>query len=282
MISLEGKVAIVTGGANGIGEATVRTMVGLGAHVVIADVDEARSRALVAELTEAGGSVISCRADILVEDDIAAMIETAVQRFGGLDILHNNAGIPRTIAPDCEIVDLPVDWWYKTLAGHLTSAMLGCKYAIPHMIARGGGAIVNTSSSSALAATVDLPSYGVAKAGLHQLTREVAATYGRNNIRCNAVVPGAVLTERGRKTLPPDIFQLFATESVLPRLAGPQDIANVAVFLASDASAMITGQAIVVDGGMMIKLPYWLPKMRASRGEAFDASTHKYTELPPL
>ena len=89
-------------------------------------------------------------------------------------------------------------------------------------------------------------------------------------------------TERGRKTLPPDIFQLFATESVLPRLAGPQDIANVAVFLASDASAMITGQAIVVDGGMMIKLPYWLPKMRASRGEAFDASTHKYTDLPPL
>jgi NAD(P)-dependent dehydrogenase (short-subunit alcohol dehydrogenase family) len=281
MISLEGKVAIVTGGANGIGEATVRTMVALGAHVVIADVDEARADALVAELAAAGGRVISCRADILVEDDIVTMIETAVARFGGLDILHNNAGIPRTLAPDCEIVDLPLAWWDKTISAHLTSAMLGCKYAIPHMIARGGGAIVNTSSSSAFAATVDLPSYGVAKAGLHQLTREVAATYGRNNIRCNAVVPGAVLTERGRKTLPPDIFQLFATETALPRLAGPQDIANVAVFLASDASAMITGQAIAVDGGMMIKLPYWLPKMRASRGDAFDASTHKYSDLPP-
>ena len=282
MIALEGKVAVVTGGAAGIGEATVRTMVELGAHVVIADVDVVRAQALVADLTAKGGSVISCRADILIEDDIAAMIAVAVNRFGGLDILHNNAGIPRTIAPDCEIVDMPLDWWHKTLSGHLTSAMLGCKYAIPHMIARGGGAIVNTSSSSAYWATVDLPAYGVAKAGLHQLTREVAATYGRNNIRCNAVVPGAVMTERGRKTLPPDIFQLFATETVLPRLAGPQDIANVAVFLASDASAMITGQAIVVDGGMMIKLPYWLPKMQARLGESFDESTYKFTDLPTL
>lgn len=279
MIRLDGKVAVVTGGAAGIGAATVRIMAGLGAQVVIADVDEARSKALAGELCSRGASVIAFRADILVEDDIRAMIDAAVDHFGGLDILHNNAGIPRTIAPDCEVAHMTLDWWYKTLSGHLTSAMLGCKYAIPKMIARGGGAIVNTSSSSALAATVDLPAYGVAKAGLHQLTREVAATYGRDNIRCNAVVPGAVLTERGRKTLPPDIFQLFATETVLPRLAEPEDIANVAVFLASDASAMITGQAIPVDGGMMTKLPYWEPKMRGRLGDRFDATTHKYEDV---
>lgn len=278
MFRLDGKVAVVTGGAAGIGAATVRIMAALGARVLIADVDEAGSKALADELSAQGAGVIAFRADILVEDDIRAMIDAAVHSFGGLDILHNNAGIPRTIAPDCEIADMTLDWWYKTLSGHLTSAMLGCKYAIPRMIARGGGAIVNTSSSSALAATVDLPAYGVAKAGLHQLTREVAATYGRNNIRCNAVVPGAVLTERGRKTLPPDIFQLFATETVLPRLAEPEDIANVAVFLASEASAMITGQAITVDGGMMTKLPYWEPKMRARLGDQFDATTHKYED----
>ncbi len=189
MINLQGKVAIVTGGAAGIGEATVRTMARLGAKVVIADVDEARSELLADELKSAGAEVLACRTDILVERDIAGMVETAVSHFGGLDILHNNAGVPRTVAPDCEVADLPVEWWHKTLDAHLTSAMLGCKYALPRMIARGGGAIVNTSSSSANDATVDLPSYGAAKAGLHQLTREVAATYGRNNIRCNAVVP---------------------------------------------------------------------------------------------
>ncbi len=279
MIDLTSKVAVVTGGASGIGEATVRILSRLGAAVVIADIDEVRSQALATELTEAGGEAIACRTDILEEADIKGMIETAVARFGGLDILHNNAGIPRTVAPDCEIADLPVDWWRKTLDAHVTSAMLGCKYAIPHMTARGGGAIVNTSSSSANYATVDLPSYSVAKAGLHALTREVAVTYGRNNIRCNAVVPGAVMTARGRATLPPDIFQLFATQTVLPRLAMAEDIANVVVFLASDMAAMITGQAIPVDGGMMNKLPYWLPKMRARGEAAFDATTFSYEDL---
>ena len=279
MIELNGKVAIVTGGASGIGAAAVRLMAGLGAHVVIADVDEERAAVLVKESVGLRGDVAACRTDILVEGDIQAMIEFAVDRYGGLDILHNNAGIPRTIAPDAEVVNLTVEMWNKTISGHVTSAMLGCKYAVPQMIKRGGGAIVNTSSSSAFWATVDLAAYSVAKAGLHALTREVAATYGRDNIRCNAVVPGAVMTERGRKTLPKDIFQLFATETPLPRLAQPEDIANVAVFLASDAAGMITGQAISVDGGMMIKLPYWLPKMRSSRGEAFDAAAYQYDAI---
>ena len=280
MIVMQDKVCLVTGGASGIGAAAVRILAGLGARVVIADVDEVRSAALVASLADAPGSVAACRADILDERDIAGMIDFAVDTFGGLDVLFNNAGIPRTIAPDADVLHLTTEMWNRTIAGHVTSAMLGCKYAIPHMRKRGGGAIVNTSSSSAVAATVDLVAYGVAKSGLHALTREVAAAYGRDNIRCNAVVPGAVMTERGRKTLPRDIFQLMATETVLPRLAQPEDIANVAVFLASDAAGMITGQAIIADGGMMIKLPYWLPKMRAAMGDAFDASTYPYEETP--
>lgn len=275
MITLEGKVAIITGGASGIGEATVRTMSALGARVVIADVDEAGGSTLASELSGTGGEVVFCRTDIMVEADIEGVVEAAVRLFGGLDILHNNAGIPRTIAPDCEIVDLPLEWWRRTLDGHVTSAMLGCKHAIPRMIARGGGAIINTSSSGANYATVDLPSYAVAKAGMHALTREVAATYGRDNIRCNAVVPGAVLTPRGRATLSPEMFELFATHTSLPRLAFAQDIANVVVFLASDLAGMVTGLAVPVDGGMSDKLPYWLPKMRARRGERFDATTFK-------
>lgn len=278
MIDLQGKVAVITGGAAGIGQATARKMAALGASVVIADVDEAGSAALVKELAAGGFAAAAIRTDILVEDDIEAMLAFAVERFGGLDILHNNAGIPRTIAPDSEVALMDVDSWRRTLDGHLTSAMLGCKYAIPHMIARGGGSIVNTSSSSALAATMDLAAYSAAKAGLHALTREVAVTYGRDNIRCNAVVPGAVLTARGRATLPPEIFKLFAEETPLPRLTMPEDIADAVIFLASDASRMITAQALVVDGGMQSKLPYWLPKMRATRGEKFDRTTFAFPD----
>ena len=273
MIELSDKVGIVTGGASGIGEATVRTMALLGAKVVIADVDMDRAEAIAAEL---GKSVAAVRADITEEGDIAAMVAFTVARFGGLDILHNNAGIPRTRAPDFEVTQMPLDKWNLTLAAHLTSVMLGAKHALPHIITRGGGAIVNTSSGGALSATVDLTAYSSAKAGLHQLTREIAATYGRNNVRCNAVVPGAVMTDRARKTMTPEMLQLWADETPLPRLSSAQDIANVAVFLMSDASRMINGQSISVDGGMMTKLPYWLMKMRDSRGPAFDAARYVY------
>jgi|TARA_R100000501_G_scaffold17390_1_gene32320 NAD(P)-dependent dehydrogenase (short-subunit alcohol dehydrogenase family) len=272
MIRFKDKVAIVTGGAAGIGAATARIFAELGAAVVIADVDAAAASALVDALRRDGLDASFVLTDVLVEEDIKAAIEHAVSTYGGLDILHNNAGIPRTRAPDAEVSDMTVDMWRMTLDGNLTSVMLGCKYAIPHMRRRGGGAIVNTSSGGALAATVDLTAYSAAKAGVHALTREVAVAYGRDNIRCNAVVPGAVLTARGRATLPPEVLQMFADETPLPYLAEPEDIASIAVFLASDHAKMITGQAILADGGMLSKLPYWSSKLRAARGEEFDRS----------
>ncbi|MDX3908577.1 MAG: SDR family NAD(P)-dependent oxidoreductase [Sphingobium sp.] len=276
MISFKDKVAVVTGGAAGIGAATVRKFAELGAAVVVADVDAAAATALITALKGDGLEASFAQTDVLVEEDIKAAIEHAVSAYGGLDILHNNAGIPRTQAPDAEVTDMTAQMWRKTLDGHLTSVMLGCKYAIPHMRRRGGGAIVNTSSGGALAATVDLTAYSAAKAGVHALTREVAVAYGRDNIRCNAVVPGAVLTARGRATLPPEILQLFADETPLPYLAEPEDIADIAVYLASDRARMITGQAILADGGMLSKLPYWSWKLRAVRGEEFDLSAARY------
>lgn len=261
--------------AGGIGGAATRILSGLGARVVIADVNVSGAEELVRELADLPGEVSFCRTDILVEGEIRAMIDFAVDRHGGLDILINNAGVPRTIAPDAEVVNLTLEMWDKTLAAYLTSTMLGCKYAIPHMIERGGGAIVNTSSLAAVSAAVDLVGYSVAKAGVNALTREVAATYGRNNIRCNAVMPGTVLTERARKTLSPDSAEEMAREAVLTRLAEPADIANILVYLASDASAIITGQTISADAGLGIKLPYWVSKMRERMGQAFDESTFK-------
>jgi NAD(P)-dependent dehydrogenase (short-subunit alcohol dehydrogenase family) len=275
---LEGKVAIVTGGSPGIGEATVRRLCELGARTVIADVDVERGEAIVGDLTARGATAAFRRTDILAEDQIRGMVEFAVSQYGGLDILVNSAGIPRSVAPDCEVVDMTTAMWNLTLAGHLTSTMLACKYSLPPMIQGGGGSIVNVSSASSFDATVDLTAYSAAKAGVNQLTREVAATYGRDNVRCNAVVPGAILTPRGRKTMGREMFELFAAETPLPRLAEAVDVANAIVFFASGEAMMITGQTLVVDGGMMTKLPYWLPKMRASRGARFDELTAKYTD----
>jgi NAD(P)-dependent dehydrogenase (short-subunit alcohol dehydrogenase family) len=275
---LEGKVAIVTGGSSGIGEATVRRLCELGARAVIADVDTQRGEAIVSDLAASGATAAFRRTDILAEDQIRGVVEFAVSQYGRLDILVNSAGIPRSIAPDCEVVDMTTEMWNLTLAGHLTSTMLACKYSLPPMIRGGGGSIVNVSSASSFDATVDLTAYSAAKAGVNQLTREVAATYGRDNVRCNAVVPGAILTPRGRKTMGREMFELFASETPLPRLSEAIDVANAIVFFASAESMMITGQTLVVDGGMMTKLPYWLPKMKASRGARFDETTAKYTD----
>lgn len=278
MKDLAGRAAIVTGGSSGIGEATVRSLCNLGARTIIADVDSRRGEAIAAELTACGTTARFCRTDVFEEDQIQHLIDFAIEEFGGIDVLVNSAGIPRTIAPDCEIIDMTTTMWNRTIAGHLTSTMLTCKYSLPHMIKGGGGSIINVSSASSLDATVDLTAYSAAKAGVNQLTREVAATYGRDNVRCNTVVPGAILTPRGRKTMGREMFELFAVETPLPRLAEAEDVANAIVFFASDLSAMITGQALVVDGGMMTKLPYWLPKMRASRGPRFNETTAEYVD----
>lgn len=279
VIDLTGKVAIVTGGSAGIGGACIRKLSALGAHAVVADVDVQKGEAIVRELLDDGGSAAFVKTDILVETQIAALVNQVVQDFGGVDILINSAGIPRTIAPDSEVINVDTHHWNTTIAGHLTATMLTAKYSLPHMIAGGGGSIVNVSSLSSQHATMDLSAYSAAKAGVNQLTKEIAATYGRDNIRCNAVVPGAVLTERGRKTMGQEMFQLFADETPLPRLADAEDLADAILFFVSDMSSMISGQSLVVDGGMMTKLPYWRPKMQASRGAEFDDAAAKYQPL---
>lgn len=278
MLRLDEKVAILSGGASGIGEASARVMAALGATVVIADVDEARSDAIVTDIRADGGNALSIPTDIMSEHAIRQLMSSTMETCGRLDILMNSAGIPRSLAPDAEVAEMSVEWWNTTFAGHVTSSMLNCKYAIPCMIAGGGGSIINTSSMAAFGATLDQAAYSVSKAGVNALSREVAATYGRDNIRCNTIVPGAVLTPRGRATMTKEMFMLFASETPVPYVPSPVDLGNVVAFLASDFSRAVNGQTLSVNGGLGITLPYWQYKMRKTRGAHFEETMPPYEE----
>jgi len=243
MRRFEGRVALVTGGGSGIGEATCRRLADEGARVVVADVDEAAARR-VAEAV--GGSAV--RADVSDPTQSAAMIRHAVDVFGRLDVLDNNATGDGTIG---RLADVDVAAWQRALAVNLTGPFLAIKFALPVMLAQGKGAIVNIASNAALEAEEGLGAYASAKAGLLALTRNVAAEYGRRGIRCNVISPGAVET-------PPTKAFLAAVDGIrakmerantLRRLGQPEEIAAAVAFLASDDASFVNGTLVVVDGG---------------------------------
>jgi len=254
---LAGRVAIVTGAASGIGRATAFALAREGANVVVADLNAEGAKRVAGEIEAAGGSAIGQATDVSSEPSIVAMVAAAVERFGGLDILHNNAAAsdPATIGADGELADLDLAVWERTLAVNLRGPMLGCKYAIPRMLARGGGAIVNTSSASGLTGDLARVAYGVSKAGVDSLTRYVATQYGKRGIRCNSIAPGVIATPALEANIPPEMIAIYEQSHLTPRLGSPEDIANAVVFLVSDAAGFITGQTLSVDGGLLAHHP---------------------------
>jgi NAD(P)-dependent dehydrogenase (short-subunit alcohol dehydrogenase family) len=248
---LEGRVAIVTGGGSGIGRATCLALAREGAAVVVADVDEASAKRVAEEVAAAGGRARPQWVDVAEEPAVAAMVEAAVGAFGGLDVLHNNAALLGNEAGrDADVVSMDVATWDRAMAVNLRGVMLGCKHAIPAMIRRGGGSIVNTSTGSTLAGDLVRTAYVAAKAGVNVLTKYVATQYGKQNIRCNAVLPGLIRTPAATRGLSPELISLYEEHTLLPRIGEPEDIAKVVVFLASDDAAFVTGQEISVDGGI--------------------------------
>jgi NAD(P)-dependent dehydrogenase (short-subunit alcohol dehydrogenase family) len=252
---LDGKIAIVTGAASGIGKATAERVAAEGAQTVVADLNGGGAEEVAAKIAAAGGAAIPVRADLGDIDSVRAMIEAAVATYGGLDILHNNAAATHLAATK----DLPVSAadpgvWDETMRINLRGTMVAIQAAVPHMIARGGGSVINTASGSGLAGDLRNPAYGASKAALISLTRYVATEYGKQGVRCNAISPGfIVIPEKpGRDAVSATMLR----HTLTPRLGRPEDIAALVVFLASDESAFVTGQNICADGGMLAHQPY--------------------------
>ncbi len=267
MSRLDGKVAVVTGGASGIGRATVERFVAEGARVVVADRDADRGEAVAGALGEAATFVAT---DVTVEDDVAGAVAVAVDRWGRLDVMFNNAGFGGALGP---ITTTSVEDFDLTFDVLVKSVFLGMKHAGEVMGDQGSGSIISTSSIAAFRAGGSPHLYGAAKLAIVQLTRSVAMELGARQVRVNAICPGEVVTPLLAGHPDADAERIAALRTgpapgqPLGRRGDPADLANMALFLASDESAWVTGQAFVVDGGMSAGPPWadWPDFMRQPR-----------------
>jgi NAD(P)-dependent dehydrogenase (short-subunit alcohol dehydrogenase family) len=256
---VQDKVAIVTGAASGIGRATAELLAREGASVGVADLNGAGAKEVADGIGAAGGRAIAIEVDIKSEESVAAMVAATVDVYGALHVLFNNAADTslHMMLHDGPIHTMSVETWDHALAVDLRGTMLGCKHAIPHMLAAGSGSIINTSSNQGISGDMSQSAYAAAKAGVNQLTMTVATTYGRQGIRCNAVSPGMIRTPAAERACPPEMFDEIQKHSLVPRIGVPEDLAFTVLFLASDESAYITGHVIKVDGGQLAHLPHY-------------------------
>lgn len=247
---LEGRVALVTGAGSGIGKLTAKLFASEGAKVVISDVVDDAGQATVEEIRADGGEAAFVHADVSKASDAEAMVRFAVDTFGGLHVLMNNAGIFHP--QDDSVTNTPDDVWEKTIAINLKGVFLGCKFGIPAMLESGGGSIINIASFVAIvgAATPQI-AYTASKGGVLAMTREIAVEFARKGVRANALCPGPIETPLLQELLAdPARRQRRLVHIPMGRFGQAQEIANAALFLASDESSLMTGAALVVDGGI--------------------------------
>ena len=251
MRGLEGKTIIVASGASGIGAATARRLAEEGARVLIGDVNEAGLTATVDRLRAAGGVVEAKWFDLADAGSIRELVGTCVERFGAIDGLVN-VGADIEIARremGHDLLDMDIADWQRTLRVNLIGHALTIGAAIPHLVAAGGGAIVGVSSAAAQGGFADAPAYAVSKAGLNALARHVARRWGKDNIRCNYIAPGWILSEAALAYLTREKHDEAVAALPLTRLGTPEDTAALIAFLLSDDGAWITGQVVAINGG---------------------------------
>jgi NAD(P)-dependent dehydrogenase (short-subunit alcohol dehydrogenase family) len=251
MALLTDKVAIITGASSGIGRASALVFAHEGAKLVVAARRRAELDALIVEIAQAGGTAVACAGDVREEGFARELVGIARSRFGGLDIAFNNAGIVGEMG---HVPDMSLESWRESLDTNLTSAFLGAKHQIPAMQARGGGSLIFTGSF--VGVTVGMPgmaAYAAAKAGLTGLTKVLAAEHGAQGIRVNALLPGGTDTPAAQGHIGTPQGRVFVEGlHAMKRIAHPEEIANAALFLASDASSFVTGTTLFADGGVSI------------------------------
>ena len=247
---LDGKVAVITGGGSGMGKIASELFASEGAKVVLTDVNDEAGEAAAAGIVATGGDAAYVHADVSKESQAEAMVRAAVERFGGLHILYNNAGV---MLPDDGSVDTTDERiWDITLGVNVKGVAFGCKFGVPAMIASGGGSIINVASFVAwLGAATSQTAYTASKGAVLAMTREIAVEYARKGVRCNALCPGPIET--------PLLMQLLSDEQKkqrrfvhipMGRLGQAEELAKAALFLASDDSSYMTGASLIVDGGI--------------------------------
>jgi meso-butanediol dehydrogenase / (S,S)-butanediol dehydrogenase / diacetyl reductase len=246
---LDSRVAIITAGGAGIGAATARRFAREGASVVIADLSGTRAEQVTAAIKGSGGNAVCIKMDASDPDGVQATIKLALDTYGRLDVMFNNAGLAEVASLD----DTSLESWNRVLAVTLTGTFLGMKYCLPIMREQGKGAIVNTASISGIRGDYGLSSYNAAKAGVINLTRSAALENARFNIRVNCVCPGAINTRAAQilgKDRADEFRRIQGEIHPIGRMGEPEEIANTVLFLASDEATFITGEALVVDGGL--------------------------------
>lgn len=242
------KTVIVTGAGSGMGRTTARLFAEHDANVVVVDIDDDAATETVKDITDAGdGTAIALTADVSDSADVSRFVDRTIERFGRIDVLHNNAGIPQQSTP---VEDVTEETWDQIQDINLKSAFLGAKHAVPHMRKQGGGVILNTASTAGIRPRTGLSAYSASKGGMITLTKQLAYELAEDDIRVNAICPVATDTDMLPKFTGDDLSVEGIADTIpLGRLAEPDDAANAAVFLASEKAAMITGTALEVDGG---------------------------------
>jgi NAD(P)-dependent dehydrogenase (short-subunit alcohol dehydrogenase family) len=250
-------VIVITGAGSGIGRTAALAFAREGGSVVIGDINETDGAETARQILESGGFATAVRCDVRNAEDVAALIARAVADFGGVDVLYNNAGVVRYGTVD----ELSVEDWDFQLDINLKGTFLTCKYAIPEMRKRGGGAIVNTASVQAFASQKTVPAYAASKGGVVSLTTTIALDHADDNIRCNCIAPGTIRTpmvDQAADTFGPDDPEAAIAEwgrlHPLGRVGKPEEVANLVLFLASDEAAFCTGGCYRVDGGLLSPL----------------------------
>jgi NAD(P)-dependent dehydrogenase (short-subunit alcohol dehydrogenase family) len=271
MNRVKDKVAIVTGAGSGIGAACAAALAAEGAKVVFADINLESAQRQAAVSRAAGQDADGAAVDIGDEASIRHLIDFVIERYGALDILHNNAADTRLSSTrDAPVEQMDVAVWDDLMRINLRGTMLACKYAIPHLRARGGGSIINTASGAGHAGMLSHTAYGVSKAGIIMLTKYVATQHGKEGIRCNAISPGLILSPATQGNYAASgVGEMMLRHHLTPRLGKPEDIANAVLYLASDESTFVTGEILAVDGGALAHQPFYADsaKMSVARGQ---------------